>query len=150
MYFVRGCVCSFNIYSRFPCILIILLYKSVYSCRHTIIIAMHMYNDYACELYYTSTKCIRMAEWRHWLTYVVHKQGEHIPQHCYISHNHILWLLVGFENCHGIMACSQQFDHSVVLCVYGGVFKQYALGNDLLLWITTCMQTRTRLGCCHL
>ena len=31
-----------------------------------------------------------MGGWMAALADKVHKQGEHIPQHCYISHNHIL------------------------------------------------------------
>ena len=29
-----------------------------------------------------------MAGWRHALADEIHRQGEHIPQHCYNSHNH--------------------------------------------------------------
>ena len=30
-----------------------------------------------------------MGGWMDALADKVHKQGEHIPQHCYISHNHL-------------------------------------------------------------
>ena len=31
---------------------------------------------------------IGMARKKHWLTQYTDMQGEHIPQQCYISHNH--------------------------------------------------------------
>ena len=58
---------------------------------------------------------LRMDGWRHWLD-KVHKQGEHIPQLCYISHNHpymsrgdtldSLLLRDGCVKCRNVVECS--------------------------------------------
>ena len=51
----------------------------MYTCVH----------NYVQEISKTNLPNVEMGEWIDALADKVHKQGEHIPQNCHISHNHL-------------------------------------------------------------
>ena len=61
---------------------------NIYDYKHLIIIYNYSQYKKFKKIYKRNIPNVGMGGWMEALADKVHKQGEHIPQHCYISHNH--------------------------------------------------------------